>query len=88
MTVTLSGTMTCPPDERETVRAALATHIRLTRAEPGCEMFEVIETEPGTFSVSERFADMTAFEAHQRRTRASDWWRITGHLSRDFQIRS
>jgi quinol monooxygenase YgiN len=84
--IRLSGTMTCPPDEAEAVRAALPEHVRLTRSEPGCQAFRVTETAPGVFSVSERFADRAAYEAHQDRTRASDWWRVTSHLSRKFEL--
>lgn len=84
--IRLTGTMHCPPDQAEIVRAALPEHVRLTQAEPGCLDFKVVETAPGVFSVSERFADRTAYEAHQVRTRASHWWRVTGHLSREFEL--
>ena len=41
----------------EHLRAALPDHIRLSRAEPGCEHFEIEESAPGVFSVEERFED-------------------------------
>ena len=84
--IRLTGTLTCAPDEAEIIRAALPEHLRLTRAEPGCLSFDVTETAPGVFSVSERFADRAAFEAHQVRTRASDWWQATRHMTRDFRL--
>ena len=84
--IRLTGTMTCPPERADAVRAALPEHIRLTRAEPGCLAFEVAETSPGEFSVAERFADRTAFEAHQRRTQASDWARLTAGCPRDYEV--
>lgn len=84
--IRLIGTLRCAPDEADTVRAALPRHLHLTRAEPGCLAFDVTETAPGVFSVSERFADRAAFEAHQVRTRASDWWRATRHMTRDFRL--
>ena len=87
MGVILTGTLRCDPGEAATVRDALPEHIRLTRAEPGCEEFNVIETAPGVFEVSERFVDQAAFDAHQTRTRGSDWWRLTAHMPRDFDIR-
>lgn len=82
----LTGTLTCAQGDAPAVRAALPDHIRLTRAEPGCEAFDITETAPGQFSVAERFTDRAAFEAHQTRTRASDWFRITGHMTRDFTV--
>lgn len=84
--IRLTGTLTCAPAEAETVRAALPEHIRLSRAEPGCLAFDVTETAPGEFSVSERFVDRSAFDAHQTRTRASDWWRVTAYMPRHFEI--
>ncbi|WP_297771653.1 antibiotic biosynthesis monooxygenase [uncultured Roseovarius sp.] len=83
--IRLTGTMRCAPDEAEAVRSALPEHIRLTRAEPGCIAFEISETAPGVFTVRELFADASAFEIHQDRTPSSDWWKITGHMTRDFR---
>ncbi|KMK66888.1 putative quinol monooxygenase [Puniceibacterium sp. IMCC21224] len=82
----LTGTLTCPDEDIAVVRAALPDHIRLTRAEPGCLSFDIIETVPGTYKVDEIFANRAAFEAHQTRTRASDWYRITGQMARDFAV--
>ena len=84
--IRLTGTMTCPPERTDAIRAALPEHIRLTRAEPGCLAFEVSETAPGVFSVAERFTDRSAFEAHQRRTQASDWARVTADCPRDYEV--
>lgn len=88
MTLTLSGTLTCKADDARIVRDALPEHIRLSRAEPGCLRFEVVETAPGVFSVSEEFIDRAAFDAHQTRTRASEWWAATAHIPRDFEVTS
>jgi len=84
--IRLTGTMTCPPERADAVRTALPEHIHLTRAEPGCLAFEVTETASGVFSVAEHFADRTAFEAHQRRTRASEWARVTAGCPRDYEV--
>ena len=88
MTVTLTGTLTCTEEDLRVVRDALPEHIRLSRAEPGCLRFDVTETAPGEFSVSEEFEDQSAFNAHQIRTRASAWWAATGHIPRDFKVYS
>ncbi len=77
MGVILTGHIDVPADRLEQITAALPEHIRLSRAEPGCQRFEVVAhpTIPGRFIVSERFTDRAAFEAHQARTLAWDWGR-------------
>ncbi|NIZ13108.1 putative quinol monooxygenase [Phaeobacter sp. HF9A] len=87
-TVRLSGRVICAtPADAALIQAHLAEHIRLTRAEPGCVSFEVAQTaDPLVWSVEECFTDAAAFEAHQLRTRASDWWVATQHIPRDYEI--
>lgn len=86
--VTLTGTLNCANEaEASRVRAALATHIALTRAEAGCISFEVTKTsDPMVWAVSERFVDAAAFEAHQARAAASDWAVQTAGIARDYTI--
>ncbi|WP_353472525.1 antibiotic biosynthesis monooxygenase [Salipiger sp. H15] len=84
--VQLTGRMTAPVERCAEVRAAMAEHIRLSRAEAGCLYFELRETDPGVFEVSELFQSRAAFDAHQERTRASAWFRITGDLPRDYDM--
>lgn len=84
--IRLTGRMTCADHEIDIARAALPEHIRLSRAEPGCLSFDVTETAPGTFTVTESFAGRAAFDAHQNRTRASGWWHVTGHMPRTFTM--
>jgi quinol monooxygenase YgiN len=87
--LTLTGTLTCPFERLDTVRAALKTHIALTRAEPGCLQFDVTEDpeQPGLFHVSETFVDRAAFDAHQARAQASAWADASAGLPRDYVIR-
>lgn len=84
--IRLTGVMTCPPEQAGPVRDALPEHIRLTRAEPGCLSFDVVETAPGVFSVAELFENRAAFDAHQLRTRSSGWFRTTHAYPRDYAI--
>lgn len=86
--MTLNGYLDVPAARLEAVRAALPRHVELTRAEPGCLQFDVVEaTAPaGRFTVSERFADAAAFQAHQDRAAASDWGRITAGMPRSYTI--
>ncbi|KIN60950.1 Antibiotic biosynthesis monooxygenase [Sulfitobacter noctilucae] len=84
----MNGTLRCEtPAQADKVRAALYTHIQLTRAEPGCVSFEVSATEdPLVWTVAEEFTDTEAFEAHQERTKASDWALKTAGIPRDYTI--
>ncbi|EEE36956.1 antibiotic biosynthesis monooxygenase domain protein [Rhodobacteraceae bacterium KLH11] len=86
----LKGHIMVPTDRIEAVRAALPEHITLTRAEPGCISFEVTEDTdiPGRFNVSEVFENKAAFEAHQARTKASDWFQVTQGIPREYSITS
>ncbi|MCF1482305.1 MULTISPECIES: putative quinol monooxygenase [Rhizobium/Agrobacterium group] len=87
--VFLDGYIDVPEDRLVAVEAALPPHIELTRAEPGCISFNVTPCPDvaGRFLVSEVFADQAAFDAHQQRTRASHWFKVTKGIGRDYQIR-
>ncbi|RME15964.1 MAG: antibiotic biosynthesis monooxygenase [Alphaproteobacteria bacterium] len=82
--VRLEGHVDVPPERLPPVRAALAEHVRLTRAEPGCLAFSVREDprRPGRFTVSERFASRAAFDVHQARAAASPWGKISDRVPR------
>jgi quinol monooxygenase YgiN len=86
--VCLSGSLLCATQaESEIVRQHLAAHIDLTRSEPGCLYFEVTETEdPLVWRVEELFIDQAAFDAHQIRTKASQWAEKTAAIRRRYQI--
>lgn len=87
--IRLTGTLDAA-QAPEPVRRALPAHIAASRAEPGCLFFEVREDpeRPGLFHVSEGFTDSAAFDAHQARTKASDWGRITAGYPRNYEIKS
>jgi len=87
VTVQLTGWLRCRDGaEAEIVARYLPEHLRLTLAEPGCLAFSVEPTaDPLAWRVAETFADAAAFEAHQARTRASDWFRATLGIQREFQ---
>ena len=86
--VCLRGHRRCAsPAEVELIKRHLPLHLRLTRAEPGCLAFDVRPTaDPLVWRVEERFRDRAAFDAHQRRTRASDWGAATAGIERRYQI--
>lgn len=87
--VELTGRLVCgTEDEARNVVRHLPHHIDLTRAEAGCVHFEVNRAEdPLVWSVSERFVDRDAFEAHQARVGASEWGRATTGIAREYVIR-
>lgn len=86
--VRLTGRLICRgAQDLEILRSELAGHVSLTRAEPGCLSFEVCPSDdPLIWQVDECFADRAAFEAHQRRTRASAWGTATAGIPRDYEI--
>ncbi|WP_170413752.1 putative quinol monooxygenase [Ruegeria atlantica] len=86
--VVLRGHISVPAERIAQVRDALSEHVALTRAEPGCISFEVTEDAdtPGRFNVSEVFESQTAFDAHQARTKASAWFKVTEGIPRHYQI--
>lgn len=86
--VYLSGHIDVPEDQWDAVAAALPTHVALTHEEPGCISFEVTKCPDveRRFLVAEIFKNQTAFEAHQVRTKASDWAEISKDCPRNFSI--
>jgi quinol monooxygenase YgiN len=86
--IRLRGQLVCVTvDEVAAVRAHLADHLRLTRAEAGCRFFDISETDdPMVFEVMESFVDRQALDAHQARTRDSAWFAATRGILRDFRI--
>ncbi len=86
--VQLSGFLRCATDDEVAIVAEhLPRHIELTRAEPGCLSFEVIQTEdPRVWSVEERFTGPDGFRAHQARVVASEWGQATQGIQRDYEI--
>jgi len=86
--VTVTGTLTVDESELTEIRSALNVHMELTRAEPGCIVFEVVDDpeQIGRFNVYEEFVDRNAFEKHQARTNDSDWAIASRNVERSFEI--
>ncbi len=86
--VRLSGQLICASaPELDLVRSYLPEHIRLSRAEPGCLSFEVTQTaDPMIWQVEESFTNRAAFDAHQARTKASEWGRRSVGIRREFRV--
>ena len=86
--VTLSGHIEVPEVELAKITVALERHMALTREEPGCIVFEVVQDseEPTMFSVYEEFVDQAAFDAHQNRVLASSWSEATKNVVRHYKV--
>jgi quinol monooxygenase YgiN len=86
--ITLKGYIDVPLDKLAKVQAALPSHKKQTRAEPGCLRFDVTPCHKtaGRFIVMEHFVDRASFDAHQKRADASRWAEITKDIERDYQI--
>lgn len=86
--VTLRGHIRVPAGDLAAVAAELDEHIRLTQAEAGCLIFEVVQdaTDPCVFAVYEQFADRAAFDRHQARVKRSTWGRVTAGVARHYEI--
>ena len=85
-TVRLTGQLICSTnDEAARVREHVALHVQLTRDEPGCLSFTVVQTEnPLVWQVDEEFVDAAAFHTHQTRAAASEWARETAGIARSY----
>ena len=85
----LDGYIDVPEDRMAVIEKALGVHIALTHEEAGCVSFEVVpcKTVKGRFLVSEIFTNQTTFNAHQTRTKASDWFQVTQGIAREYSIR-
>jgi quinol monooxygenase YgiN len=86
--VRLTGQLVCRTDDDvRVVTEHLPEHVRLTRAEPGCQRFEVALSGDGrTWQVDEVFDGPDAFRAHQARVSTSPWGRATAHLERRYAV--
>ena len=86
--IRLKGHLICLTEaEAAAVRAHRPDHQALTRAEPGCLSFDILDTDdPLVFDVQEGFRDRPAFDAHQARTRDSAWFAATRGILRDFRV--
>ncbi len=84
----LHGRLICTTHEdAQKVRSHLPLHLSMTRAEPGCLLFEVQQTDdPMIWDVKETFRDRASFDAHQERTRNSLWFAATRDIKRDFHL--
>ncbi len=87
--IILEGYIEVPKEDLETVIQELPVHIKLTRQESGCILFEVKRDDemPNRLNVYEEFENQEAFDFHQRRVKESHWYRITQNVKRNYNIK-
>lgn len=86
--IIVSGYISIPLAEVDAVTEALEKHKKLTRAEPGCLIFNV-RPDPedrSRFKVYEKFVSKQAFEAHQARVKSSEWAKISENVGRHYNL--
>ena len=85
--VILKGYVIVPDADLEAVKKELVNHIRLTRQEKGCLVFNVSQDSQNLnkFDVYEEFVDQDSFALHQDRTRDSEWGAIAAHVVRHYE---
>ncbi|MBF3238318.1 antibiotic biosynthesis monooxygenase [Aeromonas veronii] len=86
--VILQGFIIVPLSELAIVKSELDAHIRLTRAEKDCLIFEVTQDPLNLcrFDVYEEFTEQAAFQAHQARVKSSRWGKITVNVERHYTV--
>ncbi|TVZ41532.1 quinol monooxygenase YgiN [Alteromonadaceae bacterium 2753L.S.0a.02] len=85
--IKLSGYIDIPVEDLQAVLRELPMHISLSRDEPGCLEFNVVQdSEIATrLYVYEIFASEPHFEHHQRRLQTSDWGQLTASATRNYK---
>lgn len=84
MSVRLCGRLVCRDQaEADLVLRHLPEHLRLTRAEAGCESFDVVRQGTSlVWDVVESFRDEAALGAHRERMIGSAWATATARIER------
>lgn len=86
--VTITGYLQVPEQELHEVATALPLHRDLSRAEPGCLVFEVSqdEADPCKFHLHEQYVSREAFDFHKNRAGDSEWAAISVNVERVLEI--
>jgi quinol monooxygenase YgiN len=69
------GSIRCPVENLDKIKAPLTALIAATRAEDGCVQYNYGEDvlDPGLFRISEVWRDRAAFEAHLKAPHIPPW---------------
>ena len=86
--VIVEGYIVASESDLINLKEHLDEHIKLTRAENGCIVFNV-EQRNGKeliFDVYEEFSDKEAYYFHQERLKASPWYKATRKVERHYDV--
>ena len=86
--VILQGHIIIPDADLSSVKEELDNHIKLTREENGCLVFNVTQDSDNKnrFNVYEEFTDRASFANHQNRAGKSRWALVTKNVQRHYKI--
>jgi len=86
--VILEGHIIVPDADLTSVQEELENHIKLTREENGCLIFDVTQDsdQKNRFNVYEEFTNRDSFANHQDRAGKSKWASVTKNVERHYQI--
>lgn len=86
--IILEGYILVADENLFAVEQELPTHIKLTREEDGCLVFNVLQDTKNInrFNVYEEFTNANAFELHQARVSNSIWGEVTANVERHYEI--
>lgn len=86
--IVLHGYILVAAADLAAVTRALPEHIKLSRSESGCVVFDVArdQNRKHRFNVYEEFVDRAAFELHQQRVKNSVWGKISANVERHYCI--
>ena len=75
MSLTIAGTVRCPPENLEAFKPHMIAMLTATRAEDGCISYSyaVDVEDPGLIRVFEAWRDAAALEAHFKAPHLADW---------------
>jgi len=87
--VILEGHIIVPDADLNAVKEELDNHIKLTREEDGCLIFNVTQdsANKNRFNVYEEFTSRDSFANHQDRAGKSKWACITKNVKRHYKIK-
>ena len=85
--VILKGYVLVADSDLAAVKHELANHIKLTRQEEGCLVFEVSQDDKNInrFNVYEEFVSQNAFELHQQRLSRTEWGKVSSRLEKHYK---
>lgn len=86
--IVLKGYIIVPKSDLSEVKKELVTHIKLTRQEKGCLIFDIAQAENNIYryNVYEEFTNRESFSNHQDRVQNSKWGKISSNVSRHYEV--